>query len=117
MITLELDLIGLKKSLTAWLDNIEIESNVKKILFIKIIMKKKSFFSLSSCNVSSMLKLCLCILSFSLLSYCATQNIFFFSISAKFTRLCRKWVAHIVKSTEKRNYRSNLDVYYTKPIF
>lgn len=44
MITLELDLIGLKKSLTAWLDNIEIESNVKKILFIKIIMKKKIIF-------------------------------------------------------------------------
>lgn len=83
-------------------------------------MKKKNhFFTLSSCNASSMLKLCLCILSFSLLSYCATQNIFFFSISAKFTRLCRKWVAHIAKSTEKKETIDLTQMYilYKKPIF
>lgn len=38
-----------------------------------------------------------------LLSYCATQSIFFFSISAKFTRLLQreKWVAHRRKRVDR----------------
>lgn len=39
----------------------------------------------------SVTRVCLYILSFfTLLSYCATQSIFFFSISAKFTRLLQR---------------------------